>query len=154
MSLFCRSSWILPFSKVSTSLTKKGKSIKQSFVLGSFALSVSILFVFLRPSFFPSFLPSFNRVPKSPFCRSSWILPFIEVSTSHTKLGTSTNQSINHLFWTRSVSQPVVYSSSSFPPFLPSSPPPFLPSFLPSFLHSIGCHEFLVLQEQLNSSFQ
>ena len=58
MSLFCRSSWIPPFSKGSTSLAKERTSINQSFVLvlGSFGLSVSILFVFL-PSFF---IYSFN----------------------------------------------------------------------------------------------
>ena len=58
MSLFCRSSWIPPFSKGSTSLAKERTSINQLFVLvlGSFGLSVGILFVFL-PSFF---IYSFN----------------------------------------------------------------------------------------------
>ena len=92
MSLFCRSSWIPPFSKVSTSLTKEGTSINQSFVLGSFGLSVSSLFVFL-----PSFLPSFIQLgaKMSLFCRSSWILPFSKGSTSLTKEGTSINKTIN-----------------------------------------------------------
>ena len=111
MSLFCRSSWIPPFSKVSTSLTKEGRSINQSFVLGSFGLSVIILFVFL-----PSFIQVGNKI--SLFCRSSWIPPFSKGSTSLTKQGRSTNHSINHSLWARSVSQSVVCSSSYHPSFL------------------------------------
>ena len=114
MSLFCRSSWIPPFSKVSTSLTKEGTSINQSFVLGSFGLSVIILFVFL-----PSFIQVGTKI--SLFCRSSWIPPFSKGSTSLTKQGRSTNHSINHSLWARSVSQSVGL-------FV------FLPSFLPSFI--------------------
>ena len=92
MSLFCRSSWIPPFSKVSTSLTKEGRSINQSFVLGSFGLSVSSLFVFL-PSFLLSFIQLGAKI--SLFCRSSWILPCSRGSTSPTKEGTSINKTIN-----------------------------------------------------------
>ena len=113
MSLFCRSSWIPPFSKVSTSLTKEGTSINQSFVLGSFGLSVIILFVFL-----PSFIQVGTKI--SLFCRSSWIPPFSKGSTSLTKQGRSTNHSINHSLWARSVSQSVVCSSSYHPSFLHS----------------------------------
>ena len=113
MSLFCRSSWIPPFSKVSTSLTKEGTSINQSFVLGSFGLSVIILFVFL-----PSFIQVGTKI--SLFCRSSWIPPFSKGSTSLTKQGRSTNHSINHSLWARSVSQSVVCSSSYHPFFLHS----------------------------------
>ena len=113
MSLFCRSSWILPFSKASTSLTKEGTSINQSFVLGSFGLSVIILFVFL-----PSFIQVGTKI--SLFCRSSWIPPFSRGSTSLTKQGTSINHSINHSLWARSASQSVVCSSSYHPSFLHS----------------------------------
>ena len=114
MSLFCRSSWIPPFSKVSTSLTKEGTSINQSFVLGSFG-SQSL---FCSSSFLPSFIQVGTKI--SLFCRSSWIPPFSRGSTSRTKQGTSINHSINHSLWARSVSQSVVCSSSYHPSFLHS----------------------------------
>ena len=121
MSLLCRSSWILPFSKGSTSLTTEG-TYNQSFVpLGSIGPSVGVSFVFL-PSFLPSFIHAFTLLgtKMSLFCRSSWIPPFSKVSTSLTKEGRSTNHPINHSLWARLVSQSVVCSSSYHPSFLHS----------------------------------
>ena len=200
MSLFCRSSWIPPFSKGSTSLAKEGTSINQSIIRSSSGLVRSFSWYFIRlpsflylfiqlvpicmcpcfagavefllsvrvqlllqqkehtinhslpwarsvlqsvsrsSSFLPSFLPSFIHAftqlgtKMSLFCRSSWIPPFSKVSTSLTKEGTSINQS----FVLASFGLSVI----------------ILFVFLPSFLHSSGYQDILVLQEQLNSSFQ
>ena len=115
------------------------QSINQSFVLGSFVLSVSSLLVLLIPSFVPSFIQLGAKM--SLFCRSSWIPPFSKGSTSLAKEETSINQSINQSFFL--VLGSLIRSFSWY--FIR------LPSFIYSF---IWCQYVLALQEQLNSSFQ
>ena len=131
MSLLCRSSWILPFSKGSTSLTTEG-TYNQSFVpLGSIGPSVGVSFVFL-PSYLPSFMHSLNWVPRCP-CFAGAVEFFLSVRLQ-LLLQRKVHQSINHSFWARSVCQSLFCSSS------------FLPSFkwVPRYPCFAGAVEFLL----------
>ena len=133
MSLLCRSSWILPFSKGSTSLTTEG-TYNQSFVpLGSIGPSVGVhvSFVFL-PSYLPSFMHSLNWVPRCPCF--AWAVEFFLSVRLQLLLQRKVHHSINHSFWARSVSQSLFCSSS------------FLPSFkwVPRYLCFAGAVEFLL----------
>ena len=133
MSLLCRSSWILPFSKGSTSLTTEG-TYNQSFVpLGSIGPSVGVhvSFVFL-PSYLPSFMHSLNWVPRCPCF--AWAVEFFLSVRLQLLLQRKVHHSINHSFWARSVSQSLFCSSS------------FLPSFkwVPRYPCFAGAVEFLL----------
>ena len=158
MSLFCRSSWIPPFSKGSTSLAKEGTSINQSIIRSSSGLVRSFSWYFIR---LPSFLYLFIQlVPICPcFAGAVEFLLSVRVQL----LLQQKEHTINHsLPWARSVLQSVSRSSS------------FLPSYLPSFMHSLnwvprcpcfaGAVEFLLsvrfqlllqrkVQQSINHSF-
>ena len=112
------------------------QSINHSFWARSFFRSV----VCSSCSFPPSFLPSFNWEPRCPcFAGAVEFLLSVRVQL----LLQQKEHTINHSFpWARSDLQSVSRSSS------------FLPTFLHSCIHSTGYQDVLVLQEQLNSSFQ
>ena len=121
MSLFCRSSWIPPFSKGSTSLAKEETSINQSIILSSSGLFNSVFqLVFYSSSFLYLFI---HLVPICP-CFAGAVEFFLSVRVQ--LLLQQKEHTINHSFpWARSVLQSVSRSSS------------FLPSYLPSFMHSL-----------------
>ena len=87
------------------------------------------------PSFIHSFIHSFNWVPRCS-CFAGAVEFFLSVRVQ-LLLQRKEHQSIGHSFGARSVFQSVFCSSF------------FLPSFI-----QLGAKDVLVLQEQLNSSFQ
>ena len=118
MSLFCRSSWIPPFSKGSTSLAKERTSIIRS--SSGLVRSFSRYFIRLPSLLLYLFI---QLVPICP-CFAGAVEFFLSVRVQ--LLLQQKEHTINHSFpWARSVLQSVSRSSS------------FLPSYLPSFMHSL-----------------
>ena len=152
MSLFCRSSWIPPFSKGSTSLAKEETSINQSIILSSSGLFNSVFqLVFYSSSFLYLFI---HLVPICP-CFAGAVEFFLSVRLQ-LLLQRKVHHSINHSFWARSVFRSVVCSSCSFPPsFLPSfNWEPRCPCFAGAVEFLLSVRVQLLLQRKAHQSIK